>query len=222
MMKRIFSLPLLTIILISTLILSSCGEGTGLSSSADAPSGSLLFEDDFSQTRNGWGEADWAGGKIESKYGGMLFQVYLPNFMFWSVNGKSYKDAQIEVDAILVEGPSNDNFGIICRYQDEENFYSFLVSHDGYYGIFKYLDGKMVSASVDGNMAFSEAIHTEGEVNHIRAVCQDNILSLSVNDVLLASVSDDSFQEGKSGLIVGAYDEPGVVVLFDNFKVTQP
>ena len=221
-MRKTPSPAILTFLLLSALILSSCGGRTGFTSSTDVPSGSILFEDDFSHSRNGWGVADWAGGKIESKYGGMLFHVYLPNFMFWSVNGKSFRDTQIDVDAILVEGPSNDNFGIICRYQDEENFYSFLVSHDGYFGIFKYLDGKMISATADGNMTFSEAIHTGGEVNHIQAVCQDNILSLIVNDVLLASVSDDSFQEGKSGLIAGAYDEPGVVVLFDNFKVTQP
>jgi hypothetical protein len=80
----------------------------------------------------------------------------------------------------------------------------------------------MTMASDDGNMGFSEAIRQGGVVNHIQATCQENVLSLSANDVLLAEVVDDSFQSGKIGLITGAYNEPGVAVFFDNFKVFQP
>lgn len=163
-----------------------------------------------------------AGGDIEIKYGGMLFTIELPNFMFWSISGGNYSDAQVEVDAVLVEGPVDDAFGVICRYQDEDNFYGFMISHDGYYGIFKYLDGVMVMASEDGKLGYSEDIRQGGDVNHIQAVCQGNKLSLNVNDSILAVVEDDSFSEGKVGLLAGSYVEPGVTVLFDNFKVVQP
>ena len=204
-------------------MLTSCAEVRSLIDRKDnTKSGDILFEDDFNQAPNGWGLVDRAGGNIESAYGGMLFTVNLPDFMFWSVNGGIYDDTQIEVDAILLDGPVNDNFGVICRYQDEKNFYGFLVSHDGYYGIIKYIDGSMVTATEKGNLAYSEVIRKGGVVNHIKAVCQRDTLSLSVNDTLLASVVDDSFQEGKIGLIAGAYDDPGVMVFFDNLKVYQP
>lgn len=216
-------LPLITLIIVSTLLLTSCGQFPGLMRGIDPPEpGDLLLEDDFSSNSNLWGITERAGGEIEITYGGMIFSVYLPNFMFWSVTGGDYPDTRVVVDAVLVEGPVNDNFGVICRYQDEENFYGFLLSHDGYYGIFKYLDGKMIMTSAEGNLAFSEVIRQGGVVNHIEATCRENTLSLTVNDTLLAAVEDESFTSGKVGLIAGAYAEPGVTVLFDNFQVFQP
>jgi len=216
-------LLLITLIIVSTLLLTACGQIPGLMRGIDPPEpGDVLLEDDFSSNSNLWGIMERAGGDITIEYGGMIFSVYLPNFMFWSVTGGEYPDTRVVVDAVLVEGPVNDNFGVICRYQDEENFYGFLLSHDGYYGIFKYMDGNMIMTSAEGNLAYSEVIRQGGVVNHIEATCQGSTLSLTVNDTLLAAVEDDTFASGKVGLIAGAYTEPGVSVLFDNFKVYQP
>lgn len=219
MKKRLWFLSLI----LPGILLAACAGNAAPIKPLDATvPGELLYEDDFSRARNGWGVMERAGGDIGIKYGGMLFTVDLPNFMFWSITGGKYQDAQVEVDAVLVEGPMNDAFGVVCRYQDEDNFYGFIISHDGYYGIFKYLDGNMVMASEDGKLGYSEQIRQGGMVNHIQAVCEGNTLSLMVNDSTLAVVIDDSFSEGKVGLIAGSYDEPGVTVLFDNFKVVQP
>jgi len=213
--------------ILSTIILmvflSACQNSPGLGGLFSTPlPGDILYEDDFSRERSGWGIMERAGGDIEIAYGGMLFSVDLPNFMFWSITGRNFTDTQIEVDAVLVEGPANDALGLICRYQDEENFYGFMISHDGYYGIFKYINGAVVMATEDGSLGYSEAIRHGGYVNHIRAVCQEEKLSLIVNDETLAIVKDHSFTEGKVGLLAGSYQDPGVVILFDNFKVIQP
>ncbi len=211
------------IVFFFALMLTACGQaGSGLRLFGQRGSGDLLFEDDFSKPPNGWGTIEKDGGEIEFVYDGVMFSVFLPNFMYWSVNGKEVSDARIEVDAVLADGPSNDNFGVICRFQDDRNFYGFVLSHDGYYGIFKYLDGEMIMVSGKGDMGFSEAIRQGGVVNHLQATCHGNVLRLSVNDTLLAEAIDDSFKSGKVGLIAGAYNEPGVVVFFDNFKVFQP
>jgi len=213
----------ITFFIVCALLLTACGQVPAILRGIDsADPGELLLEDDFSGNNHLWGIMERAGGDIDIAYGGMIFSVYLPNFMFWSVTGGDYSDARVVVDAVLVEGPVNDNFGVICRYQDDENFYGFLLSHDGYYGIFKYQDGKMIMTSTEGNLAYSEVILQGGVVNHIEATCQGNTLSLTVNDTLLAAVEDDSFTKGKVGLIAGAYAEPGVTVLFDNFRVYQP
>ena len=221
MSKKILTATMVFLI-ISVLLTSCAGNAPGFQLGVPAGPGEVLYEDDFSRNRNGWGIMERAGGDIEIKYGGMLFSVDLPNFMFWSITGGNYRDAQVEVDTVLVEGPVDNAVGVICRYQDEDNFYGFMISHDGYYGIFKYLEGSMVMATEDGNLAYSEVIRQGGDINHIKAVCQGNELSLSVNGSLLAAVNDDSFTEGKTGLLAGSYDKPGVIVLFDNFKVVQP
>lgn len=187
-----------------------------------AESGELVFEDDFSGSPKGWGTLGREGGNIGFEYEGMVITVNLPQYLFWSVNGDKYSDTQIDVDAVLLSGPTNDALGVICRFQDNDNYYGFMISHDGYYGIYKMIDGQMVMPSAEGNMNFSEVIRQGGVVNHIQVVCKDDILSLTVNDVLLAEVQDDSFSQGQIGLIAGAYDTPGVRVLFDNLRVTQP
>lgn len=165
---------------------------------------------------------DRSGGEIGFEYGGLVIRVALTDFMFWTVNGEDYTDTRIDVDAVLVEGPTDDNFGVICRYQDDDNYYGFLVSHDGYFGIFKLQAGQVIMASENGDLQYSEAVRQGGVVNHITAICEGNRLKLSVNDVILAEIEDDSFFIGKVGLIAGAYANPGVEILFDNLTVTQP
>ena len=205
------------------LTLTGCEKiGIHFPQSGAVPPGGLLFEDDFSHPPNGWGSMETRGGEIEFNYDGMMISIFLPNFMYWSVNGKEFNDVKVKVDAVLADGPQDDTFGVICRFQDDRNFYGFVLSHDGYYGVFKYVDGKMKVLSNEGNLGFSEAIRTGGVVNHLEATCERNVLRLRANETLLTEVMDDQFESGKVGLIAGAYSEPGVRVFFDNFKVFQP
>lgn len=184
--------------------------------------GWIFFQDDFSTSPNGWGTMGREGGEASFNYEGLVIKVYSPNSLYWTVNEGRYTDTQIDVDAVLMNGPTNDNFGVICRFVDNDNFYGFLVTHDGYYGIFKMLDGQMLLSGNRTNLDFSEAIRQGGIVNHITASCSGDILKLSVNDVVLAEIQDASFKSGQIGLIAGAYDAGGVQVLFDNLLVTQP
>jgi hypothetical protein len=184
--------------------------------------GWIFFQDDFSVSPNGWGTMGQEGGEASFNYEGMVIKVYAPNSLFWTVNEGKYADTKIDIDAVLLDGPSNDNFGVICRFVDNDNFYGFLITHDGYYGIFKMLDGQMILSGNKSNLDFSEAIRQGGIVNHITATCNGDILELSVNDVTLAEIQDISFKSGQIGLLAGAYDSGGVQVLFDNLIVTQP
>lgn len=187
-----------------------------------APPGTLLFSDDFNSNSNHWGTSGGEKGSISFVYQGLDIKVDQPNSMIWTVTGNKFQDVQIDIDAVLLNGPTNDAYGALCRFQDNEHFYGFIISHDGYYGIFKMLDGQLKLADPAGGLKYSESIRQGGVVNHIQAVCQGDILKLSVNGQLLSMVQDNSFSEGKIGLIAGAYATPGVEVFFDNLKVTQP
>lgn len=213
----------ITPIILGLVFLAACDQIEAIKpvQSAIEP-GDILFEDDFSGSPKGWGTLGREGGSIGFDYEGMVISVNLPQYLFWTVNGDKYSDTKIDVDAVLLSGPTDDALGVICRFQDNDNFYGFMISHDGYYGIFKMIDGTMVTSSAEGNMNFSDVIRQGGVVNHIQVECDENILSLTVNDVLLAEVQDDSFSDGQIGLFAGAYDTPGVKVLFDHLLVTQP
>lgn len=220
-MKR--TLLIFSILSIGSLLMAACSLVETLSpAQATLESGTLLDEDDFSVTPNGWGTMGRSGGEIGFDYEGLTITVNTPNFMFWTVNGKQFSDSRIEVDAVLLEGPANDNFGVICRFSDNENFYAFVISHDGYYGIFKMVDGVIELATENENLEYSDAIRQGGVVNHLSVSCDGEILSLTVNDVLLSQIQDSSFSEGQIGLIASAYEKPGVKVLFDNLEVYWP
>jgi hypothetical protein len=184
--------------------------------------GGIYFSDDFSSPPNGWGTIGCDGGEVDFNYGGLIIKVSSPNSLYWTVNAGNYVNTTIDVDAVLLDGPINDNFGVVCRFVDNGNFYGFLVTHDGYFGVFKMIDGKMVLTGNKTNLDYSEVIRQGGVVNHITAECNESILKLTVNDALLSEIQDNSFSSGQIGLIAGAYGTAGVQVLFDNFKVTQP
>ena len=99
--------------------------------------GTILFSDDFSDPPSGWGAWEQEEALVDYFSGGLRILVNEPHFDFWSVAGKDFQDVQIEVDAVKFAGPDDNDFGILCRYQDKENFYMLVISSDGYYGIAK-------------------------------------------------------------------------------------
>lgn len=186
-----------------------------------AASGTVLFSDDFSDP-GGWGTLGRTGGSIAYESEGLKITVNTPNYLFWTVNGKKYADTIIDVDAVLLSGPQNDNFGVLCRFQDSEHFYGFVISHDGYYGVFKMKEGVIEPLLKPDAMQYSEKIRQGGVVNHIQAVCEGNSLTLNVNGEKLIGIGDLDFQSGQVGLVGGAYGQAGVELFFDNLVVTQP
>jgi hypothetical protein len=214
---------ILTAMLLCAFFLSGCQLTDVLNPIATAaPTGTLLFSDDFTNNSNHWGVSNGDTGSVNFLYQGLDIKVNESDSMVWSVAGQRFQDVQIDVDGVLLSGPTDDIYGAICRFQDNQHFYGFLVTHDGYYGIFKMQDGKLSLADAEGGLKYSEVIRQGGVVNHIQAVCQGDLLKLSVNDQLLTEVEDSSLTEGQVGLIAGSYTTPGVEVFFDNLKVSQP
>jgi hypothetical protein len=128
----------------------------------------------------------------------------------------NYSDIQLEVMAENLNGLLNNGFCLVCRYQDDSNYYAFLVSSDGYYGISAGVIWRLCCMN-GGQMQYSSAIRQGQDTNHIAATCVGNQLTLYVNNDVLVQVEDDVFSEGKIGLIASSFGEPGVAVLFDNF-----
>lgn len=187
-----------------------------------APSGTLLFKDDFTTNTNHWGTSNGESGSVKFLYQGLDIRIEKTDSLLWTLASQRYQDVKIDVDGVLLGGPTDDVYGAICRFQDSQHFYGFLITHDGYYGIFKMQDGQLILADPNGGLKYSEAIRQGGVVNHLEAVCQGDLLKLSVNGQLLAEIQDSSLTGGQIGLIAGAYSNPGVEVFFDNLEVTQP
>jgi hypothetical protein len=205
-----------------TLSLTACDVPSRLRYYFDPPeSGEILFADDFS-TAGSWDTWNDSLSIVNQNSGGLRFFVNIPDYDYWSRPKVDFQNVIIEVDAVKVSGPANNNFGVICRYENRDNFYYFLISSDGYYGILKVKDAEHTIIS-HRELQYSDVILKENsEINHMRVECIDSNLVLFVNDQKLAVASDSEFDWGGAGLMVGSYDQPGVDILFDNFIVIQP
>jgi hypothetical protein len=181
----------------------------------------VLFRDDFSDPSSGWDRVDTADGVTDYQDGRYRILVNTPNTDVWANPGLAFGDVIVEVDATKAGGPDDNDFGVICRYQDIENFYFFLLSSDGYYGIGRVVDGEQTLIG-DDQLYPDDAIRQGEATNHIRADCVGSSLTLHINGVELAEVQDDTFASGDVGLLAGTFDQPGTELLFDDFVVKRP
>lgn len=212
----------LFVLCITAVLCSACGSTPSANSNASLRSGDVLFKDDFSNSNSGWGEWTKEGALVSyDPSGGLRILVTETQYDFWSVSGRQFSDVQIEVDAMLIGGPTDNDFGLICRYLDESNFYMLLVSSDGYYGIAKMKEGQYSMIGSD-QLQYSTAIAQGQSTNRLRGDCVGQNLVLYVNDQKLMETVDGDFASGDVGLLAGAYDEPSVDILFDNFVVKKP
>mgnify|MGYP006281921169 CR=1 FL=1 len=181
----------------------------------------LLFKDTFAENSGGWKTHEDTLSYAGYQEGGFRLWADVPNYQFWSVPGLNFRDTQVVARARVLAGPDDNMFGLLCRYQDENNYYALVIGADGYYGIFKNLDGEH-SLIDQQHMDFSEEINRGKNENKLQAVCQNDHLSLFVNGTMLLQVQDESLAYGDIGLIVGNFAESGVDVLFDDFIVVSP
>jgi hypothetical protein len=187
---------------------------------APVPSGSVLFQDDFSAVDSGWDRVQHGGGIMDYDGGGYRILVTAAEANVWSTPKRAFMDARVEVDAGKLGGPHANRIGLICR-SDGSSYYFFIIGSDGYYGLGVFTGGKAALLG-QSSMKASPAILTGAAVNHLRLDCTGARLSGFVNGVQVTRVLDESLREGEVGVLAGAFDDPGADVVFDNFIVLQP
>ena len=209
----------------SILIFSiSCALPVGLSGQTKDPavpaSGSILFQEDFSDLASGWDHISSPGGTMDYDGGVYRFLISTPHFNYWSTPGKTYSDSRIEVDVAKLDGPDSNRAGIVCRLNGEQ-FYFFVISSDGYYAVGRTNGLESILLGQD-QMMLSTNINTGVALNHLRADCVGEQLTFYVNGFPVSQISDPTLTSGEAGLLAGTFDEGGVDIVFDQFIVMQP
>jgi hypothetical protein len=207
-------------LMLVTLACSITGGNNTASSESDLPP-DILFIDDFSDESSGWDRINEDEGVTDYSDGVYRIAVNTDNTDIWANPGLSFTDTVIEVDAKKVGGPDDNDFGIICRYQDLSNFYFFIISSDGFYGIAKVIDGEQILIGLE-NMEYSDTINQGNSSNKLRADCVGKNLVLHINGQKLLEVNDSQYSTGDVGLIAGTFNVAGTDIHFDNFIVRKP
>ncbi|KAF0106185.1 MAG: Uncharacterized protein FD146_2774 [Anaerolineaceae bacterium] len=183
----------------------------------------VLYQDDFSSAGSGW-PSQSSGGDIRD-YSNGSYRIYVSGAMTDLIaNAGTSLPADVVIDADIIKagGTENNDFGVVCRLQDLDNFYFFQISSDGYAVIGKFENNKMQYLSADA-MQKVDGIYAGTTINHVRAECIGNSFKLYANGTLVAQATDSTFTSGGDvGLMAGTFDAGGVDILFDNFVVTKP
>lgn len=201
------------------LFLTSCIPISPAPSITSGNPGDIIYQEEFADNASGWDRIANDGGIMDYDSGGYRILVRQPKLNFWATPEKNFGDVRVEADVTKLNGPDENRTGLICRYQ-RGDYYFFIISNDGFYAVGKFIGGQILLLGQE-QMQSSELI-LPGSMNHLRADCIGNTLTFYVNFNQVASVQDSDFPTGDVGVLAGAFTQPGVDVLFQNFVVMQP
>ena len=215
-------LPFLIILL--TVVISACSAAE----TEEPPlcnEGGAIFSDDFEGELDcGWQLYSGRGVSEVIENGVLRIETSQPGLIGWTLAGQEVDDVIISTRAQQISGPDDNAYGLICRYQNPDNYYVFLISGDGHYAIGKFQSGRdgVEYLTGDGMYAPSELINTGRSINDIQASCIGNELSLSVNGIQVDSVTDPTFVLGDIGVGASTFQPGTAIIEFDNFQAFAP
>jgi hypothetical protein len=183
--------------------------------------GSIIFEDDFDSSISGWEVGEYDIGDVGYR-DGVYFVTSTENAStMWGVAYRSFDDIAIDVYATQISaGPDNNTaYGVVCREQGDGDGYYLRISGDGFYSIYRVVDGEF-EPLVDWTT--STAIREGQATNHIQAICDGSALALFANGQLLNEVEDSTFATGDIALTATTFEDVKTEVHFDDLVVRSP
>ena len=206
--------------------------------------GELLYASAFDDVNETWEQSEGRNAAFISD-GAIRLTVQEPDTQVYSSLAYYYDDFDLSVDAQAVDGDLDNGFGVIFRQKDRENFYSFLISSDGFYRVMRRVDGEPRTLSNWHPSPY--IVQNIGALNRLRVVGQGDQFQFFINDQRvdlcipdnpdgvstpnnftgectggqwLDTLTDESIEYGRVGVTVVVDGQPiGPEVLFDNVVV---
>ncbi len=259
-MRRLLVLLILVVIFVALFALSRSIAGWGHYVVA-GDAGALLYAASFDGGGTDGFNGDWSQypGRLSAQLadGAMQISVGEPNKGAYAYAAPYFGDFDLRVDARAVSGPVDNGYGVVFRLQnkdnvqtEDDNYYLFLISSDGYYQVTRSVDGdvKVISDWIESPLV-NQGLDA---VNHLRVVARGDQFNFFINDqpvalcipndpaaqstinsltgecvggAMLDTLTDDAIPNGQVGVsalwTAGADEEP-VVAAFDNLLVYAP
>jgi hypothetical protein len=183
-----------------------------------------LFRDEFvlGQTGNWLLESDEMGSTTIVPEQ-LLIEVNSPNLVqFAALKSPQFEDFVLEVDGRILSGSPQSSYGILFRMQGPNQFYRFEITGDGTFTLERH-DQNGTRTLFLGDWRDSSAINQGLNANnHLTVAADGPNITLFVNDVELAAVSDDAYLEGGIALDAGTFSFAPLQVAFDNLIIYPP
>jgi len=183
-----------------------------------------VFRDDFSDAASGWVDTQSADHTAK----GIALYDGSGGYQMTPVDDSTYGimvaprqadggDVRIDAALFLYTGVGQGMGGVVCRHQDNDNFYAFVASGNHGAGILKVKDGQ---ATTLARASFDGAMPNIADVR-IGARCDGSTLQLLVDGDVVAEANDGDLTEGHSGLFVLGERMAGTSAVFDDFALYQ-
>jgi hypothetical protein len=143
--------------------------------------------------------------------------------VFWATAGENFADGSYEVEATPLEGAIDNGYGMLFRVDEgRDSFYVFKVSSDGYVFLGRCADGCLEEeALVNQDWFDSPSVQVGlGVTNHLKVDVSGADMVFFVNGDEVGRASDNTLEKGDIGLLAETFTPGGLLVAFDNFRVT--
>lgn len=183
-----------------------------------------VFSDDFSSAASGWVDTQVADHNAR----GIALYDGSGGYQMTPVNDDTFGimpapkqaaggDVRVEAALFLYTGVGQGTAGLVCRHQDNDNFYAFLVTGGHRAAILKVSNGQstpLASARFEGAMPNIADLR-------IGARCDGASLQLLIDGEVAAEATDATLAAGRTGLIVMGEKMAGTSAVFDDFALFQ-
>ncbi len=187
--------------------------------------GGLLFVDDFSDPTSGlYDDAEaqaWGRGYYDAKTERYIYALApAPGAIYDYYADVALPDSFALQVSTSYTGTDNNAYGLIFQMVDEESFYLFRVSGDGYFLVEK-ASAEGVVPLIDWTIADNIATGEGGE-NVLTVVAQAGDYAVYINDAQVGHFSDEEYSGGSFGLVADAYDlETPASFFYDDLIVAE-
>jgi hypothetical protein len=130
------------------------------------------------------------------------------NLRVYSIYDVDLGASDVDISANLYSGYT----GLVCRYS-EAGWYQFMVEPRGVWSV------RLVQYDEAGQLHFHIISSGRGGGDVLRSECKGDRLTFYMDGIKYASLHDDTFTEGKVGVLGWSFDRPGEIGLIDNFTV---
>ena len=192
---------------------------------AAGSSAEVVLDDRFDDPASGWPNA------AATRDQDVGFAVYANGkYQMTPVKNRSYGviraprqaeggDVVVKSAFFMYAGLGNGGAGLVCRMQDLENFYAFIVVGSGEWRIARIEQAK---ATVLAQGSAGEQVMPGAVDADMTAACEGDRLTLSLAGRRAGEVRDTKFAGGDAGLFVIGEEAAGTSVSFDRVRIETP
>jgi hypothetical protein len=183
---------------------------------ANAPAGTVLFEDDFSDNHQNWAERNEPQRRQSVRNGKYRMENLSEGEIYWSYHDiplRDEDDFMAEASFTKIAGQDKNTFGLIWGCDDAKRLYAFGISDEGEYRVSRHTkDWENLI-----NFKKSKHIVIPDGTNILRIEKRGFKLLLYINNYLVETLSHQALFGKGIGFCVNA----NIVVEVDNFVVKK-